>query len=136
MAYYLSQRSLGNIAGVHPDLQRIADHAIQITLVDFGYGPHSGLRTAEEQADLYTRGLSRADGYTRLSRHQSGRAMDFYAYVDGAASWDRTHLAMVAAAHLQAAAELGIPVQWGGLWTPAKCGIFGWDMPHIELIER
>jgi peptidoglycan L-alanyl-D-glutamate endopeptidase CwlK len=132
--FRLSARSLSNIAGVDPDMIRIAKRAIEITLVDFGYGNLGGLRTAEEQHALYTSGKSRADGHTRRSKHQDGLAIDFYAYVGGAASWDRTHLAMVAAAHLQAAAELGIPVRWGGLWKSRKGGIFGWDMPHIEKV--
>lgn len=132
--FKLSKRSLDNIAGVDPDMIRVAKRAIEITLVDFGYPSLGGIRTAEEQRQLFDDGKSKADGYMHKSRHQSGLAIDFYAYVDGAASWHREHLAMVAAAHLQAAAELGVNVKWGGLWASKNGGIYGWDMPHIEKV--
>ena len=59
--------------------------------------------------------------------HQTGNAVDVYAYVDGKASWDHEHLASVAAAMLQASSELGIPLEWGGLWK-GFC-----DRPHFQL---
>ncbi|MEO5344604.1 MAG: hypothetical protein H7842_15010, partial [Gammaproteobacteria bacterium SHHR-1] len=61
---------------------------------------------------------------------------DFYAYVDGRASWEREHLAMVAAAFLQAASHLGYAISWGGLWKQRGGGIYGWDMVHVELVDR
>lgn len=132
--FKLSKKSLNNISGVDPDLIRVAKRAIEITLVDFGYPKLGGKRTALEQRALFDDGKSRADGYMHKSRHQIGLAIDFYAYVDGKASWKREHLAMVAAAHLQAAAELGVKVRWGGLWKSNDDGIYGWDMPHIEKV--
>ena len=110
-------------------LVRVAHRAIQISKIDFGIPTDGGIRTAERQHELFEDGKSKADGYHKRSPHQSGRALDFYAYVDGKASWDREHLAMVAAAFLQAASELGIRVRWGGLFRSFS------DMPHIELIE-
>ena len=62
--------------------------------------------------------------------------MDFYAYINGAASWEHEHLAMVATAILQAASILGVKLNWGGLWSSTKKinGIpYGWDMAHMEL---
>lgn len=139
MIFSLSAASKRNREGVDNKLIIVGDRAIQITLVDFGYGPDSGLRYAERQYALYSEGKSRADGYNKKSAHQSGRALDFYAFVDGRASWEPEHLAMVACAHLQAASELGIRVKWGGLWSqknpPANGVHYGWDMPHIELID-
>lgn len=134
MSFKLSKNSLNNISGVDPDLIRVARRAIEITLVDFGYPKLGGKRTALEQRQLFEDGKSRADGYMHKSRHQSGLAIDFYAYVDGSASWKHEHLAMVAAAHLQAASELGVKVKWGGLWKSNSGGIYGWDMPHIEKV--
>lgn len=134
--YKFSNNSLRNIDGVHPDLKRIAGEAIRITLIDFGYGRDGGLRTAERQAELYAAGGSECDGFAKRSKHQDGLALDFYAYIDGKASWEPEHLAMVAAAHLQAAAKCKVPVRWGGLWRRAKGGIFGWDMAHIEMVDQ
>ena len=135
MSFKLSDNSKKNRAGVDPRLIEISDLAIAITLVDFGHGPYSGLRTAEDQRSLHNAGKSPyCDGYNRISEHQKGAALDFYAYVDGRASWKPEHLAMVAAAFLQAASMLGYKIEWGGLW-PGKNPGYGWDMPHIQLIE-
>ena len=130
--FKLSRSSKANRAGVDPRLIAISNRAIQLTLVDFGHGPMAGLRTPEIQHKLFRDGLSKADGYRNKSYHQTGKALDFYAYVDNKASWQPEHLAMVATAFLQAASELGIAVEWGGLWR-SKRGIYGWDMPHIQL---
>lgn len=133
--YRLSESSRRNRAGIDQRLIAISDLAIEISLIDFGHGPLSGLRTRDEQLKLYVDGKSKADGARRLSKHQSGLALDFYAVYDGKASWERAHLAMVAAAHMQAAARLGHAIEWGGLWPSKAGGIYGWDMCHIELSQ-
>ena len=123
-------------AGVDPRLIQISDRALEISVVDFGIPKHGGIRTAEEQYGLFLDGKSRADGTNDLSYHQSGKALDFYAFVDGKASWHPGHLAMVASAFLQAAAELGYRLTWGGLWLPVKTtsGVpHGWDAGHVQL---
>jgi len=135
--FILSQRSLERREGVDPDLIAVNNLALKITVIDFGIPEHGGLRTAETQNQLYLDGFSKADGYNNLSNHQSGDALDFYAFVNGAASWEHHHLAMVAAAHLQAASMLKISINWGGFWQRKvpkyKNGIpYGWDMAHIE----
>ncbi len=129
MIYKLSKRSKQRREGVDPRLIEISDLAIQITAIDFGIPEYGGLRSTEEQAELFDSGASKCDGYRKKSRHQSGKALDFYAFVDGKASWEREHLAIVAAAFLQAASMLGYKLQWGGLW-----GSFP-DFPHVELLE-
>lgn len=138
MSFMLSERSKRNRDGIHPHLIEISDLAIKLTLVDFGHGSSAGLRTPEYQHQLFLDGKSQADGYTNLSEHQIkedgyGHALDFYAYVNGA-TWEPKYLAMVAAAHLQAASLLGYKVEWGGLWKSRTSSFYGWDMPHITLI--
>lgn len=140
MIFRLSDRSKERRADVDERLIEISDLAITLTLVDFGHPEFSGRRSAEEQNQLHLKGLSECDGYANKSNHQTGHALDFYAYVDGRASWERHHLAMVACAFLQAASILGYKIQWGGLWRPSKpineLGIdYGWDCPHVELLE-
>lgn len=127
--FQLSSKSKQRREGVDPRLIEISDLTIQITVVDFGHPADAGKRTAERQNELYIDGKSKADGYNKLSRHQSGKALDFYAFVDGKASWDTEHLAMVAAAFLQAASILGYKLKWGGLWKSFK------DYPHVELVD-
>lgn len=139
--FKLSQRSKDRRKGIDPRLIEISDLAIQITLVDFGHPSFAGLRNADEQNALYRDKLSSCDGVIKISNHQLGMALDFYAYVNGRASWEPDHLAMVAVAHLQAASILGYKVKWGGLWESKKPKLingicYGWDMPHIELITE
>jgi len=125
--FKLGQNSLNNRAGVDPRLIEISNRAIQISIIDFGIPSSGGLRTVEDQAKLFTAGKSKADGRTYKSYHQSGRALDVYAYVDGKASWDKLHLALVATAMLQASAQLGYRLKWGGNWKSWQ------DFPHFEL---
>ena len=105
--------------------------ALSISTVDFGHGPLSGSRTASEQKALFESKLSMADGIKHKSRHQSGNALDFYAFKDGKASWNEEDLAVVAAAFLTASIQLGpgYEIRWGGLFKSFK------DMPHVELVE-
>lgn len=130
MTFRFSGRSSERLSGVDERLQEIANLAITLTKIDFGIPAYGGIRTAPEQARLYGKGKSNCDGYEKLSRHQSGMALDVYAYVDGKASWDKYHLSMVATAMLQTASILGYKLSWGGLWDNFV------DMPHFELVEE
>jgi peptidoglycan L-alanyl-D-glutamate endopeptidase CwlK len=105
----------------------IAEVAIKLSNIDFGIPSTGGLRTEEVQAKLFADGVSKADGVNSKSYHQSGKALDVYAYVDGKASWDKLHLSLIAAAMLQASAQLGHELKWGGLWTSWQ------DYPHFEI---
>jgi len=130
MTWKLSKRSTQRREGVDPRLIEICDLALSISPIDFGIPEHGGLRTAEEQYQLYLDKKSKCNGVNSPSYHQTGKALDFYAYVAGAASWDEHHLTQVAAAFLQAASELGYGLRWGGHWVGFK------DMPHVQLMER
>ena len=50
MSFKLSNRSLGKLEGVHPDMVATVKRAIELTKVDFGIT--CGLRTVEEQKRL------------------------------------------------------------------------------------
>jgi len=113
--------------GVDERLVDVALIAIEISPIDFGIPSSGGLRTEEMQRQLYDDGKSKADGRNNKSHHQTGEALDVYAYVDGKASWEKEHLAIIAAAMLQAASGLGIIIHWGGLWRSFQ------DMPHFQL---
>lgn len=126
MTFFLSDKSLDHMEGVHDELEAVCHRALALSSIDFGIPSTGGLRTAREQQALYQLGKSKRDGFIRLSEHQSGNALDFYAYVDGRASWDEYHLTTVAAAFLQAASELGVKLQWGGHWRGFT------DMPHVQ----
>ena len=137
--YKLSSKSKQRREGIDPRLIEIDDLAIQLTLVDFGHPADAGLRSAESQYELFTSNKSKCDGHSNISNHQKGKALDFYAFVNGRASWELDHLTMVACAYFQAASILGYRIKWGGMWKSSKPktknGIpYGWDCPHIELI--
>ncbi len=134
--FKFSTTSRLRMSGVNPEMIEIANLAIKISVVDFGIPADGGVRTAERQKELFDTHKSKADGVTNLSRHQSGDALDFYAYINGRASWEHDHLAIVACAFLQAASILGYKLNWGGLWSSNTTinGIpYGWDCAHIEL---
>lgn len=127
-----SQRSLKNLAGIHPDLRRVMDRALQDSPIDLVI--NEGLRTVERQRELLRIGATT----TMKSRHLTGHAIDFYAWVDINADGKITFQEMssprlmrqIADAIKYAASELGIPVVWGGDWRTFK------DYPHIELDRR
>ena len=93
-----SKTSLARRSGVDGRLVEISDLAIKICPIDFGIPGDGGIRTPERQQELFNEGLSKCDGFKNKSFHQTGLALDVYAYVDGKASWETEHLAVVAAA--------------------------------------
>ena len=127
--YKFSQSSINNMRGVDPQLVKVAYEALKISRIDFGIPSTGGLRTSDEQNQLYIDGKSKCDGYSKKSLHQTGQALDFFAYVNGKGSWDREHLAMVACAFQQAAIQLGTPIKVGGLFKNFE------DWPHVELVD-
>ena len=127
MTFQLGTNSINNISGIDERLISIAELAITLTNIDFGIPNTGGLRSTEDQAKLFEEGVSKADGVNNKSYHQTGKALDVYAYVDGKASWDKLHLATIAAAMLQASSQLGYELKWGGLWKSWQ------DYPHFEI---
>lgn len=123
MTFKLSKRSRDSLQGVHPDLVRVIERAIQLTEVDFVV--IEGLRTPARQAELVKAGASQ----TQNSRHLTGHAVDLAAWV-GTVRWDWPLYPRIAAAVKQAAKELGVPIEWGGDWTSFK------DGPHFQLPRK
>jgi len=122
--FKLSQRSKDRLKGVHPDLVKVVEHAIEITTVDFAV--LEGLRTPERQKVLKEAGASQ----TLNSRHITGHAVDLGAWVDGEVRWDWPLYNQIAKAMKSAAAELNIPIEWGGDWRTFK------DGPHFQLPRK
>ncbi|WP_223621168.1 M15 family metallopeptidase [Lysobacter sp. ESA13C] len=119
--FYLSKRSKDNLQGVHPDLVRVVERAIQLTKVDFVVT--EGLRSLARQRQLKDAGASK----TLRSRHITGHAVDLAAIVGKDIRWDWPLYPQLAAAMKQAARELGVPLEWGGDWKSFK------DGPHFQL---
>lgn len=115
MAYVLGAKSRAELKGVHPDLIRVVERAIQITTQDFSV--HDGLRTAEEQKRLVASGASQ----TMNSKHRQqadgyGHAVDLVPFINGKMRWEWPAIYPIAAAVWQAAHELKVDVRWGGAW--------------------
>ena len=127
MGFKFGAKSRKRMEGIHPDLIAVLELAIIITKVDFGVPEYGGIRTTDEQKHLFINNKSKADGTINKSYHQTGRAVDVFAYVNGKASWSQPHVSMVACAILQAACQLEVKIGWGGLWTNFV------DMPHFQL---
>jgi hypothetical protein len=78
------------------------------------------LRSAEEQKRLFDAGLSKCDGVKKPSRHQYGRAVDIYFFINGDVDFSYVRTAELAKKYHE------LWVSWGG--KP----MIEWDQPHYE----
>lgn len=127
MTYYFSKRSCAILDTVHPTLQHIFEEAITDSPFDFGIT--SGYRTAEEQNELFNKGASQRDGYTKKSYHQTGLAVDIAIYVDGKLTWEEDYYKIVAGHIIGTAKRLGYEIEWGGMWQSFR------DYVHYQIEE-
>lgn len=124
MAFTLGTRSKANLQGVHPDLVKVVQRAIQITEQDFTV--IEGLRDIKRQEELLRKGATQ----TMNSRHLTGHAVDVAPWVNGQISWDWKYYPEMAKAMKDAAKELKVDLEWGGNWKSFK------DGPHFQLTWR
>lgn len=138
MTFALSARSRAKLVGVHPDLVRVVQRAIELTDIDFAVS--EGLRNTSRQKTLMAKGFSR----TLKSKHLVqldgyGHAVDLVAVgdLDGdgdidaqdkALTWDASLYHEIARAMDAAALELGVKTRWGGRFKNF------FDGPHHELL--
>jgi peptidoglycan L-alanyl-D-glutamate endopeptidase CwlK len=94
-----------------------------------------GLRTKEEQAELYAQGRTKPGKivtWTLNSNHLSGLAVDLAPLIDGKLNWDEDGKLgawpVIATAMKNAAIDMGEIITWGGDWQGKKR-----DRPHFEL---
>lgn len=128
--FTLSKRSRDNLIGVHPDLVKVVERAIEITEQDFLVG--CGVRSIATQRKYVRTGASK----TMNSRHLKAsngysHAVDLWMWKDGGISWDTSgsessyvvsnkddyvNYQEIGTAMLLASLELGIPIRWGADW--------------------
>ena len=139
MTYALGLQSRARLQGVHPDLVKVVERAIELTDQDFMV--LEGVRTPARQRELYAQGRTKPGPkvtWTLNSNHfinpktGFGHAVDLVPFpVD----WSHTKLDVVSKAMFAAASELGIPIRWGADWDrdgkPREKGET--DSPHFEL---
>ena len=140
MTHVLSARSRTRLQGVHPDLIRVVERAIQLSRQDFTV--LEGVRTPERQKQLYAQGRTKPGPkvtWTLNSRHfvdpktGYGHAVDLAPFpIDWS---DLTKFDAISRAMFDAAKELGIAIRWGADWDrdgkPRERGET--DSPHFEL---
>jgi len=122
--FQLGPRSKMRLQGVHPDLVKVVERAIEITPVDFTV--LEGLRSPERQKELVAAGASQSLN----SRHITGHAVDLGAWVDDQVDWSWPLYYKIARAMKSAALELNVDIEWGGDWITFK------DGPHYQLSRR
>jgi peptidoglycan L-alanyl-D-glutamate endopeptidase CwlK len=118
--YKLGARSKQRLKGVHDDLVKVVERAIEITTVDFTV--LEGLRDPERQKTLMESGASQ----TLNSRHITGHAVDLGAWVDNQVDWSWPLYHKIASAMKEAARQVNVPIEWGGDWKMK-------DGPHWQL---
>lgn len=130
--------SSDKLKGVHPDLVKVMEEAIKDSPVDFSIV--YGVRTTQEQKDLYALGrtkvnpdgkskskpmgniVTQKDGVKNRSNHQAksdglGRAVDIVPYINGGIRWEATNEFNILASHILATAKrLGVKIRWGADW--------------------
>ena len=147
----LSRKSYKNLDGVKAIFIAILTESITDSPFDFGIPKDGGVRSDKRQEQLYGRGRSRSKmlkkglnpdfakpnkrkiTWTLNSLHKPnkldgmGYAVDFFAYVNGRASWDMRYMKPIAR-HIQNVAKekFNIDIEWGyDLWHK--------DGAHIQI---
>lgn len=144
-----SSRCELRLAGVHPDLVRVARNA---AAGGARFRVTEGLRSPERQRQLVADGKSQ----TLDSRHLTGHAVDVVPLDNtGQVSWAWTLFFPLADAFRAASIAEGVPIVWGGAWgqlmgdyANAKAGQAAYvarmkeagrrpflDGPHFELFR-
>jgi hypothetical protein len=78
------------------------------------------LRSEQEQMRLFNEGLSKCDGVHKISKHQEGKALDIYFYVDDEVDYSFKKTANLAKYY---------HYQWELLGGRE---MIEWDKPHYE----
>lgn len=134
--FKFSKNSLKKLEGLHPNLQKFFQELLKVSPYDFSLT--QGVRTAEEQNELYQKGrtiagsiVTNCDGYKLKSNHQVksdglGYAGDIAVIVNGKVTWEDKYYCEIANSARELMQKYGI--EWGGDWKSFK------DLPHFEYV--
>lgn len=137
MKYKWGSLSKRRLEGVNPLLVECVTRALsKCKKYDQTVPWMGGLRTAEEQNHIFTKGNSRLDGHKKKSYHQSGNALDVVPFVKGKANYklykgfqEFAHCMFSAWQEMQTENKEARKwrLEWGGFWTSFN------DKPHWQL---
>ena len=130
--YKLSNRSLRNMIGMNPYLSYCVMEAIKITKQDFGIIRNGGVRSEQDQDDLYAQGRTTPGQivtWTRESNHEEGNAVDLIPYVDGNFTWEEQYFDEIAIAMKTVIKRDNLPIEW--LYDTK-----GIDKPHWQVTNN
>jgi len=150
--------SMAKLMTCHRDIQVVMLEVIKISEVDFGVT--HGIRTPEEQLELFKKGrhylngkwvvkepgkiVTHMDGTDKKSRHNHdpARAVDIAAYVNGKYNWDPTHLTYLAgvimglSSYFKSIGKVENEMVWGANWDDDGELVNDHtfiDMPHFQI---
>lgn len=130
MAYALGQKSIANMARLHPKMVKLAHLAISYSAIDWGF-TEPLTRTKAQQAEKVRLGYSKTMNSNHLIKPDGyGHAVDCVPWINNHFTWGGTGLgwpivingkkiypfATIAAAWRKAAIEEGVAITWGGVW--------------------
>ncbi len=130
MTFQFGAISRRNLAGVHPDLVKLAKAVIAASPVDFQVV--DGVRTLAEQKANLKKGVSQTLRSLHLPQKDGfSHAIDFAVMTGGSLDWYNIAKYMRVVATFKACAkDLGVPVRCGADWKTLK------DYGHIELDRK
>lgn len=122
MTYILGTTSKKRLEGVHPNLVKVVNRAIEITQQDFSV--YEGLRTQKRQLQLVKMKMSQTMSSKHLKQRDGyGHAVDLLPWADfdgngtKEVAWHWPAIYPITEAMRQAAKELGVRIRWGGNWA-------------------
>tara|TARA_R110002167_G_scaffold341741_1_gene550243 strand:+ start:128 stop:547 length:420 start_codon:yes stop_codon:yes gene_type:complete len=139
MEFKLSRNSKKNIKDIDKRLIKLVTRVLKKSEIDFGIPGYGGMRTAQEQNNLFHKrpSVTQIDGFKRTSYHQTGKAFDIFVYDEHGACWDCIEK-YVSLSNLfkeeflimqnENIFEEEEKLQWGGDWIRFK------DLPHFQLV--
>ena len=115
MSFVLGTRSVGRLKGVHPDLVKVVQRAIELTEQDFTV--QEGVRSLALQKIYLKRGATKTlESKHRVQSDGYGHAVDLVPIIKGQPRWEWNLIYPVAVAMATASKELGVELVWGGVW--------------------
>ncbi|UXQ88853.1 M15 family metallopeptidase [Tenacibaculum phage Larrie] len=134
----LSKNSEKNLEGVDSRLIQLIKRVLVLSEHDFGIPRDGGKRTAKRQNQLFKKvpKVTNADGYIKLSYHQSGFAFDIFIYDEHGACWGCEYkygeVAKIFFEEFDLMTKEGIfkeneIFEWGGDFKSIK------DLPHFQI---